>query len=132
MPSLLSRERTPAVVHRAAFGARITPTVARDSFNAAAYTPQNLPTIMCHMHAEAFTYQPLPAAACADLCRAHSSCVTGNAQIASSGATCLVYQACVKAAAVYVQTAEAHHWSTMLERGVLVPLQESRERMRDM
>ena len=55
MPSLLSRERAPAVVHRAAFGAGITPTVARDSFNACLSASE--PSHNCVPHTrESFAY----------------------------------------------------------------------------
>ena len=56
--------------------------------------------------------------------------MAGESYIASSGATSLALKAGVKAVAVHVQASNAHHWSTMLEGGVLVPLQESRARMR--
>ena len=49
MSSLLSRECAPAVVHCAAFGAGITPTVARDSFNACLLASETFPQL-CASH----------------------------------------------------------------------------------
>ena len=75
MPSLLTREGAPAVVHRAAFGAGITPTVARDSLNVCMFASDL--SHICVPHTDrGLTHLPLPAVGWGSPCRAHSLWVT--------------------------------------------------------